>query len=73
MNHKQQHIHDSYCSKDFHPDINAMIIELIVEGYSYVDAVEIIKEYLIENGISIFDVDIIIFDTCKLKNCICRC
>lgn len=57
MRHKQLHAHDSYCSKDCHPDINKMIIELIVEGYLYVDAVEIIRGYLIENGFSIFDVD----------------
>ena len=62
MNHKQQHIHDSYCSKDIHPDINKMIIELIVEGYLYVDAIEIIMEYQIENGIPVFDVDITRYD-----------
>ena len=58
MNHKQQHVHDSYCSKDFHTDVNEMLLELIVEGYLYVDAIEIIMEYLIEDGIPVFDVDI---------------
>ena len=57
MRHTQQHIHDSYCSKDSHPDINDMILELIVEGYLLTYVFEIIMKYKIHNGIPMFDLD----------------